>query len=504
VVAGIATVMSLWFQNKRQYLLAVSLLTLGALLLRLVIIDLDPFLHPWDERFHCLVAKNLIDHPLVPTLRDDPLTPINFKNWPGNHVWLHKQPLFMWQMALSMKLLGKTAFAARVPSALMGAIMVVFIYGIGKNLKNRQVGYWAAFFWAFCFYSLLLALGVQTNDHNDMAFAFYVTGSFWALSEYVHKPHWKYAVLIGIFSGGAVLNKWLTGLLVFGSWSILVLIQQNWRKNLTHYLHMVLGVIVSVIVFLPWQLYIFSTFPKIAQYEFKYNRKHIFEVVEGHGGAWDYYIGDLDMYLGSNMWILLVCGLISLFLTKVHRSLGYALLAAIIVTFVFFSSIASKMHSYVFCVIPLMIVFNGLGYETIEKLLQKWRAINPWSSIIMSLIAILLIIPTLRPWALYNYYHKGESPRNFLLSNRKRRNHNLEIYKKLNEKVDKGTLILGADHFTNIHVRFHTHARALRGVPGDSVLRSLKSGDVQLAAFQNAPDSIRQDSAIQALPYQLK
>ena len=122
----------------------------------------------------------------------------------------------------------------------------------------------------------------------------------------------------------------------------------------------------------------------------------------------------------------------------------------------------------------------------------------------MSLVAIFLIIPILRPWAFYNYYDKGESPNRFLFSNRAKRNHNLKIYKKLNEKVDKGTIILGAIHFTNINARFHTHARALRGLPRDSVLKNLKSKDVSLAAFKNAPDSIRQDSAIQALPYQLK
>lgn len=503
-LTGIATILSLWFQNRERFMLAVPLLMIGALLLRLVIIDLDPFLHPWDERFHCLVAKNLIDHPLVPTLRDDPLTPYDYKNWPGNHVWLHKQPLFMWQMAFSMKLLGKTVFAARVPSVLMGAIMVGFIYRIGKNLKNAKTGYWAALFWAFGFYSLMLALGVQTNDHNDMAFAFYVTGSFWALSEYARRPDWKYAVLIGILAGGAVLNKWLTGLLVFGCWGMLVLIQRNWRTSLRYYLHGALGGIVAVIIFLPWQLYIFSAFPKIAAYESAYNRKHIFEVVEGHGGSWDYYIGSLDMYLGSNMWVLLIIGLVSLFYMKTHRPLGYALIAGIVVTFGFFSSIASKLHSYVFYAVPLMLVFMGLGFEAGERLLRKWKTLRPWSGILMTFTAVVLLIPTLRPTAIADYYYESESPGKFVLSNRERRNHNLEIFQKLDEAVDKGTLIMSAINFNNISVMFYSHARAISGVPGDSVLRDLKSRNIPLAAFQNAPDSIRQDAEIKALPYKLK
>ena len=64
---------------------------------------LDDFLNVWDERYHALVAKNMIDHPFTPMLYADPVLDQEYSGWFKGHVWLHKQPLFMWQMALSMK-----------------------------------------------------------------------------------------------------------------------------------------------------------------------------------------------------------------------------------------------------------------------------------------------------------------------------------------------------------------------------------------------------------------
>ena len=56
---------------------------------------LDPFLNLWDERFHALVAKNLMNHPLMPTLYDDPVVSMAYDRWDRATIWLHKQPLFL-------------------------------------------------------------------------------------------------------------------------------------------------------------------------------------------------------------------------------------------------------------------------------------------------------------------------------------------------------------------------------------------------------------------------
>ncbi len=87
--------------SKSSFTVAVLLLMVCGLMLR-VYTSSDFFLHFWDERYHALVAKNLIKHPLIPTLYDDPILPYNYKNWTESHIWVHKQPLPLWTMAASM------------------------------------------------------------------------------------------------------------------------------------------------------------------------------------------------------------------------------------------------------------------------------------------------------------------------------------------------------------------------------------------------------------------
>jgi len=42
---------------------------------------LDPFLNLWDERFHALVAKNMINNPLKPMLYADPILAQDYSPW---------------------------------------------------------------------------------------------------------------------------------------------------------------------------------------------------------------------------------------------------------------------------------------------------------------------------------------------------------------------------------------------------------------------------------------
>ena len=90
-------------------------LVFGGTLLRLWCL-FDPFLHAWDERYHALVAKNLMANPFVPLLYKRPLLPYDYHNWSNNHVWLHKQPLSLWLMSFSLNLFGNTEGAVRIPS----------------------------------------------------------------------------------------------------------------------------------------------------------------------------------------------------------------------------------------------------------------------------------------------------------------------------------------------------------------------------------------------------
>src|SRR5208283_5882088 len=103
-----------WNWKKGKTKTAIIFLLFCGLILRFFVAT-DFFLHDWDERYHALVAKHLILHPLIPTLYDNPILPFDYKNWLGNNVWLHKQPFPLWMMALSMWLFGTNEIALRLP-----------------------------------------------------------------------------------------------------------------------------------------------------------------------------------------------------------------------------------------------------------------------------------------------------------------------------------------------------------------------------------------------------
>ncbi|HLF65156.1 MAG TPA: hypothetical protein VI603_15435, partial [Saprospiraceae bacterium] len=74
-----------WMKSDK---FALFLLFIGALVIRLYLISLDPYLQDWDERFHALVAKNMIEHPFKPMLRINPIMPYDYTAWCCNHIWV--------------------------------------------------------------------------------------------------------------------------------------------------------------------------------------------------------------------------------------------------------------------------------------------------------------------------------------------------------------------------------------------------------------------------------
>jgi 4-amino-4-deoxy-L-arabinose transferase len=57
---------SVFLFYKKQDRLSLVVLCLAAMVLRYHYITLDAFLNDWDERFHALVAKNMMTQPFAP------------------------------------------------------------------------------------------------------------------------------------------------------------------------------------------------------------------------------------------------------------------------------------------------------------------------------------------------------------------------------------------------------------------------------------------------------
>lgn len=423
----------------------IILIVITGFLLRLLAAMADPFLHPWDERFHALVARNLMDNPIVPMLRAHPITE-NYDQfmWCCNHIWLHKQPLFMWQMALSMKLFDVSILSMRLPSVVMGSLLILILYRIAILLtSNKRIALLSAALLCFSNFHLQMISGVKGMDHNDVAHGFYVLAGIWAYAEYIKSGKWRWVVIIGLFSGAAVLNKWLTGLLVYLAWGISFVLRiknrEDWFKEVPK---MLVSVLICIVVFLPWQIYILNTFPDLARYEYEFNRRHITEALEGHEGTVFFYLEQLRDLMGYLYLLVPVGILIAWKSIKIQRALNLAITVSVLFVFLFFSLLVkTKVDTYLFMVVPLMFIYVAI---VLDFVLSKFRFIRK----VKVPILVLTIWLTLNPIAIINYLSPTNSERNDRI-------YNAQIYRDLKKYIPHDVkVVMNMNSFEDIDVMF--------------------------------------------------
>jgi 4-amino-4-deoxy-L-arabinose transferase-like glycosyltransferase len=139
-----------------------------------------------------------------------------------------------------------------------------------------RAGFYAALLAVSGWFGLDLVSGHAVTHHNDVALLFYVAASLWAWAEMSRARTVRWAVLVGVFAGLAVLVKWLTGLLVFSGWAIAVVTDQHLRPDSHSWGRIVLELAVAAAVVLPWQISILKTFPEEGRWEYALNTRHLY------------------------------------------------------------------------------------------------------------------------------------------------------------------------------------------------------------------------------------
>ncbi len=456
---------------------ALTFLFIGAIGLGFFIASLDNFLVLWDEQYHALVAKNMLQNPLKPTLYSTPLLDYDHKNWAGNHIWLHKQPLFLWQIALSLKAFGINALAVRIPSIILHAIAALMVYRIGKISYNARVGFYGALFFSVAYHLLELVAGKYATDHNDTSFMFYVTASFWAWFEYKNSQKRYWLVLIGIFSGGAVLVKWLVGLLIYAVWGITLGVtdKKKWLQ-IKSYFPLLTSFAISLVVFIPWQLYILFKYPAEAAHEFQLNTDHFFNVIEGHDGdIWFHFNAISDIYgAGDAVPFLLLIGLFLYLKNATTTVYRVAILSAVIITYGFYSMAATKMIS--FCIIVAPFGFLALGALTdwlLSLLFVKVKSRK--LEMVFRSMAVLGLCFFLLNLSKIQQYHTDWKPMDN--NNRNAEYEQMAVIEKLNNTLKEGNYaVFNANKRFGGHISimFYTNCIAYDVIPSLAEINDVK------------------------------
>jgi len=433
---------------------AFALLLLSVLGFGLFAIFQYDFLFPWDERFHALVAKNMVDTPLEPKLyRDKVISEFDYGPWYKSHIWLHKQPWFLWQMAGSMSLFGESIYAMRGASLAMLLLFTISIYFATRRL-NASLAFWLTIIAAFQPFLFNLINGKTGMEHNDIAFLAWVAFSFWGLIEHIHNPKKKTGLLmLSIGCGIAVLTKWLAGILVYGAWGLYLIFKKE--KSLKAWLQLPPALLITAVIVLPWQLYIFNNYHNIALYEWEYNSKHLFEVLEGHVGAWHYH---LKVWWENFRLIgfLIAIAFVIMLLNSKRKAHTMALFGSTLFVMLLFSIAKTKLPAYTLIALPpslLAIAAASVKLNFNNKLIK---------ALTVAIVAINL----------YSFF--GEVKSKPLTGFEKNAQKQKNFYSPLKNSLPENAVLFNTPTFEHPEIMFYTNRIVYENIPSPEQIEAVK------------------------------
>lgn len=368
--------------QKQKFSYSLYLIIAVGALLRLFS-GCDFYLHDWDEQFHALVAKNMLLHPLKPTLYENPLLPYNYKNWTGNHIWLHKPPLTLWIMALSIKVFGCNEFAVRLPSFIFSIAIILLSYKIALQFFNQRVAIISAYLTAVNGLLIEVSIGRVSSDHVELCFVFLILGAVFFLIKSFKFSLQKYSLtaIAGLICSLAILTKLLPALIVWLLFVALV-IQYRIKNRKVIFINLVVLMLTSLALPLLWLIYIKLTFPTEYQNLSEAFFLPISNVVHTHNGSIFYYFSNIRIIFGELIYFPL---LLILYLFRKERTL-FLSIVWIFIPLIIFSAASTKRATYLLISAPAYFIATAYFIDFIQKTVnQKYLKI--------AVITLFLLLP---------------------------------------------------------------------------------------------------------------
>lgn len=277
--------------------------------------------------------------------------------------FFEKPPLYFWLECISFKLFGfVNEFSARFPVSLCAMILSFSVYFTGKKIVSRTYGVLS---------SLILATSLEFTVLSKYAILDIVLCTFCALSVfsyfltfYTQEKNKKYFWwLFYIFSALAVLAKGVPGFVIpFGTVFFVSLYTKTF-KSVFKPVYLIPGVILFLIVTLPWHIIMLKTHPAFFhEYVVKHHLQRFVNSKElGRKQPWFYFL--LTLLWGLVPWIFSVFAKIAdcvkrfsvsdLKMPDDKQKLFIAMnIIAGMFTLVFFSSSSTKLMTYILPVYP--------------------------------------------------------------------------------------------------------------------------------------------------------
>jgi len=496
-IAFLFGLLSVFLFLKKKNAISVIFLLISGFILRFVVAGLDPFLQTWDEEFHALVAKNMMHDFLKPVLIQHPLLEFDYRDWTANHLWIHKQPWFLWQISLFFKLFGVSELVLRMPTVIMFSLLIPVIYRIGRLITTERIAWYGAFIYAYSFYFVNYVSGMVFTDHNDSAFIFYIALSILSWLEYRRCGKLKWIIAIGIFTGIAVLNKWLVGLLVYSGWFISIVINQKRDQWLNELKNVGIALILTLFIALPWQIYTYLAYPLENSIEFAFNNsRHLLEALDGHGETRWYHITLLSQqYGGVLVYFIILPGLYYLFKSVQNKLVKTALITLLVIPYTFFTLAATKMPMYCVVVCPILFLALGAILDKVIETVKQYIPARISTSIIFLFLCFLayqnLYINEIENWHSEKY---AEWKTKTTLATRFK-----EVIKESGHQYD---VFFNCRGYNAVMFMFYGNNTAYGNYPTEQQYLKLKERNIRMATFEDPyiPDYLKNDHEIKKLP----
>ena len=209
----------------------------------------------FDESFHQVVTRHAFEHPLSPSLFDDPVHPETTDHYWGARAWLIKPPFAFWTGALMMHLVGKVPLAFRLGGFLSQLFAALVVYLAARLLAGRLWATLAAAGFLALPSGWILTQTQFVGDELDLQLCGSLTLSMVGLYFTVKKRSVGWAALSGAAMGAAFLVKFVLALTPIGVAGCLWgLSRARWCEGPRRRDLLVMA-LTSLAVALPWHLY---------------------------------------------------------------------------------------------------------------------------------------------------------------------------------------------------------------------------------------------------------
>jgi 4-amino-4-deoxy-L-arabinose transferase-like glycosyltransferase len=329
-----------------------------------------------DEGMHAAMAKDML-------VSGDWVTP-RFNGTP----FLDKPPLFIWLVAASLRVLGLTEFAARLPSALLACVAVVLTYRFGRSAVGGRAGVLSALTLATSVAFVVMAR-VEVHDMTLTACTTLALVSFWRFfrgdgSARVNLGVMYASTAVGLLVKGPVAAA-LIGLVIVAFLAI------AGRLDVIPRMRPVWGALLVLAVSAPWYVAMEAANPGYLRYFLV--TQHLFNVAGSHARHaepfWFYgvtIIGGLlpwSVYLPQAFW--------NAWTARGSRRdhVAIFLLVWTVAPTVLLSLASSKLHNYLLPVFPAAALLVGTAWgRLIDRPSRSYRR----SFVVSTVVTLALLV----------------------------------------------------------------------------------------------------------------